>query len=440
MNVFTLYVLNVLLICFENIMTAYMGNCFFTRRWAKRSFIPAVCILLVLNTAAIIVFGDTLAIKLAVTIAIQAAWLSIVFRANVVSTVFTVILLTSYWTVMDSLLLLLVTLYSESAALYVSADPFAYYLMCFIAKVLELLGIVILHTCCKQRLKVRIAWTNWLQILFFPTTSLLIALELYHMFTIAPELSGELLACCGILLAADMMSVFLLDYLEQQRLAFRDNTILRQNLKSERESIAAWISAYREERRHTHDFQNQLSVLRGLVDENAPSAQLLPYIDGLLNTTLPQTRYIDTNRPVADVLLSQKAAIAKSRQIAFQMQLDDMSRFPLSDDELVVVLANLLDNAITACEKVSDPEQRVIRVNVQCRAEAAFFCIENSTAQPVMVKENRVISSDRKEFSHGFGLRNVASILEAYDAAYLLEYREDQRIFCVSAQIVNPIS
>lgn len=439
MNTFTLYLLNVLIICFENTMTAYMGNCFFTRRRAKRSFVPAVCLLLALNTAAIIAFGDALAIKLVVTIAIQTAWLSIVFRANVVSTVFTAILLTSYWIIIDSLFLLFVSLYSERAARLVSTEPYAYYLMCFMAKMLELLGIVILRTCYKQRLRVRIAWINWIQILFFPATSLLIALELYHMFTIAPELSGELLVCCGVLLAADVMSVFLLDYLERQRLTLRDNTILRQNLKSERESIAAWVAAYREERRHTHEFQNQLSVLRGLIDENTESSQVLPYIDRLLNTTLPKTRYIDTNRPVADVLLSQKAAIAKSRQIAFQMQLDDLSRFPLSDDELVVVLANLLDNAITACEQITAPEQRVIRIKVQCRAEAAFFCIENSTARPVMVKENRVISSNRKEFSHGFGLQNVTAILDAHDAAYLLEYRADQRIFCVSAQLIaNP--
>ena len=440
MNVFTLYLLNTLLICFECIMTAYLGSCFFQRRWSRLIFFLSVCILLVLSVSAMLLFGDIQAAKLLATIAIQTAWLSIVFRVNVVSAVFTAILLTSYWTVMDNLFLLLVSLYSKSAVLLIPTNPHAYYPMCFVAKVLELLGVVTLHTCYKQRRKIRIAWTNWLQILFFPTTSLLIALELYHMFTIAPNLAGELLVCCGILLAADIMSVFLLDYLERQRLAFRDNTILQQNLKNERESIAAWISAYREERKHTHEFQNQLSVLRGLIDENAAPAQLLPYIDGLLNTKLPETRYIDTNRPVADVLLSQKAAIAKSKQIAFQMQLDDMSRFPLGDDELVVVLANLLDNAITACEKISDPDRRFIRIKVQCLAEVTFFCIENSTAHPVQIKENRVISSNRKEFAHGFGLQNVASILDAHEALYLLEYHAVERTFCVSAQLVNHVS
>lgn len=51
------------------------------------------------------------------------------------------------------------------------------------------------------------------------------------------------------------MSIFLLDHLEKQQIAIRNNVILEQDLKIERESISSWVSAYREERKRSHDFQ-----------------------------------------------------------------------------------------------------------------------------------------------------------------------------------------
>ena len=55
---------------------------------------------------------------------------------------------------------------------------------------------------------------------------------------------------------------------------------------------------------------------------------LCTLVDGLLNTELPKTRYINTNRPIADVLISQKAAIARNKHITLQLHLDDLSKFP----------------------------------------------------------------------------------------------------------------
>jgi sensor histidine kinase regulating citrate/malate metabolism len=194
------------------------------------------------------------------------------------------------------------------------------------------------------------------------------------------------------------------------------------------------VEAYRQERKRSHDFQNQLSVLRGMVEDQAPTDSFLNYLDSLLNVKLPATRYIDTGRPVADVLLSQKAAIAANKGIRFQMQLDNLSTFPLSDDALVVVLANLLDNAIEACEKIPDPEQRVILVKLQYKPEASYLHIENTTIKPVTIKNNRVISSSSLE--HGFGLQNVITILEQSGAIYALDYQEERNLFTFSAQLM----
>lgn len=438
MNYVILVLLNSFLISFESVMAAYLGGCFFGRKCSRAVYILSVCLLAGFSILIILLFGDILVVKMMLAITLHTVWIRMVFQPNWAKALFTAFLLLSYWTIVDNLFLMGISWIAGSHGDFVFQSPYAYYLMCFAAKAFELIGIAILRLYTKKRFQTYLTgWTDWLRTLFFPVATLLASIELLHMFYLAPELARELAMTSCVLLIADAMSIFLLDHMEKQQIAIRDNVILQQDLKNERESISAWVAAYREERKRSHDFQNQLSVLRGMVAEHVSDETFLQYIDSLLNVKLPATRYINTNRPVADVLLSQKAAIAKNKGISFQMQLDDLSMFPLTDDELVVVLANLLDNAIEACERLPADKSKQILIKIQCKPEVTYLYIENATAEPVAVKNNRVVISRKNSNAHGFGLQNVATILDMHHVIYSLSYQEDARKFCFSAQLLK---
>lgn len=431
-----LTIFNFLLVCFESIMAAYLSNRFFEQKLNSGFYHLSVCLLAGFSSIILIFLGSSPIIKLLVGIALHTTWICIVYRINIIKALFTAILLLSYWGIIDNLFLMYISYFINYGSNQPWISPYAYYLMCFAAKTVELLGIAILGVFSWRRFQSQtLSWTEWLRTLFFPLTALLVSLELLHIFYKSPESASELSICACILLFADVMSIFLLDHLEKQQIAIRNSAILEQDLKIERESIFSWVSAYREERKRSHDFQNQLSVLRGLVEDNAVSEEFLQYLDSLLNIKLPSTRYIDTNRPVADVVLSQKSAIAINKEISFQMQLDDLSQFPLPDDELVVVLANLLDNAIEACELISDKKLRYILIKIQCNPAVTYLHVENPTACPVIIKNNHIVTH-KKTTAHGFGLQNITTILERHQSLYTLNYQEDTKIFCFSAQIL----
>ena len=67
--------------------------------------------------------------------------------------------------------------------------------------------------------------------------------------------------------------------------------------------------------------------------------------------------------------------------------------------------------------------------------DAAFLHIENSTAQPVHIVNNRVQTTKKNPIEHGYGLQNVTSILERARSIYYLNYDKDMKIFSFSAQI-----
>ena len=59
---------------------------------------------------------------------------------------------------------------------------------------------------------------------------------------------------------------------------------------------------------------------------------------------------INTNHPVVNAVLNHKFHSAKEKQIAMNFQVGDVHEICLTEEEIVILLGNLLDNAIAECE------------------------------------------------------------------------------------------
>lgn len=304
------------------------------------------------------------------------------------------------------------------------------------AKMFELVLIVFLWKWLRKRFhRTEDTWVNWLRIGFIPISTFGIALIIARVFLAVPDLAEELLFCSLVTLFLDVSSIFLLDTLEEQQLLTRDHALLQQSLKREQESLAAWESAYKAQRKQTHDIQNHLLILQGMAEEQESYSSLSAYLSKILVQWKQTEARVSTRRNVVDILLNQKFAVATSKDIRFELQLADLSEFPLPDDELIVVLANLIDNAISACCAITEKSQRLIRLKMDVSGGSGHLHIENTTAEPVQVVDNQVIKSFDKNGLHGYGLQNIRSVFDKHDAIYVIDYLSEKSMFVVSAQI-----
>jgi sensor histidine kinase regulating citrate/malate metabolism len=270
----------------------------------------------------------------------------------------------------------------------------------------------------------------------FPVASILLSMLLVQIYAISKATAALVLTASVILVLTDSLAIFLLNYLEEQQQKLHDSSILRHDLKMERDNITAWMNAYTNQRKQTHEYQHQLSVLRGYAAQEAPNGELIRYLDRLLQTDLSQSLFVKTERTVVDVILNQKYALAQSHGITFQMQLDHLAEFALDDDGLVIVLSNLIDNAIEACMQVPDPADRKILLKMRVTPDESFLYIENTTATAAQIVNNQVVTTKTDALEHGYGLKNIDAVLQRVDAAYTLDYQEDTHTFCFSVQII----
>jgi len=231
------------------------------------------------------------------------------------------------------------------------------------------------------------------------------------------------------------MSILLLDYLERQHTAMLDNTVLKQNLKLETEHIQSLQESFANQRKLTHDFENQLAVLRSMAERNAAQEEFAEYLDHMLSIEFPVVSFVNTHRTVVDIILNQKFAVAQSKSIEFLQKLDDLSSFPLPDDALVIVLTNLIDNAIEACAKIPAPSPRRILLKMQVTPQNSYLYIENTTAAPVHIHNNQITTTKEDALSHGYGLKNVYTMLDRHHALYAIDYEENSHLFRFSIRL-----
>ena len=438
------YEVSILLNCFvvfmEVVAFIVFSGAFFQQKINVRKIILSVVILTSLNVVCLAVSESNVFFKLILLTCIDSIWLIIIYHTSIIRCVGISILFASFINIVDNFFFIAITAMIHINMQELYKDPYGYYLVCYVAKICEVIIFIIIGFFIKQKLYfIHVTWKHWLKTFILPIVSLFIAVFLWRLYWIVPFAADAILLCTIALFVTNLFAIAVLNYLDQQQQLYQDNLVLQKSIQYQNEAVEAWTNAYKNQRKMTHDFQNQLSVIYGLAECEAPNSELSSYIQTILKNSTANSLIVKTGRLVADVLLSQKHDVAQTKGIQFLLQLDDLTHFGLKDEHLVVVLSNLIDNAIEACEKIDNGKIKKITLVMKVEEESSFLYIGNTTAFPVKILNNQIVIPMKPSTEHGYGLKNVVNILNQYHAVFAITYKEDSGLFCFSTQIPSTL-
>lgn len=212
---------------------------------------------------------------------------------------------------------------------------------------------------------------------------------------------------------------------ELQELELR---LQRQRMEMQTESIHALEQSYRQQRKSAHEFQRHLQVLQDLLDRGE-AEQAAEYIRRLRGSRAGNAISVNTHNTVVDVVLDRKYRTAVEHGIHFQLRVNDLSKVAASADSLVVILGNLLDNAIEACRGLDGYRE------IDCTVlwDEGLSIVISNTSRPVRIVGGRIGTTKDDTLNHGFGLGNVCDLLDVLGADYTFDY--DEGLFSFAADI-----
>ncbi|MDY4642406.1 MAG: GHKL domain-containing protein [Erysipelotrichaceae bacterium] len=256
------------------------------------------------------------------------------------------------------------------------------------------------------KFKVNTLKYNQLIPVLFPLVCLFIIIELKEI--------SDLIIILLIILC--LFIFYLFDRLSKLNDIEIDKVNISNDLEIKNSELNYIKELYSSQRKMTHDYKNKLTTVKALINEgNTDKAR--EYTDTLLDSVIYHSKIISTNNDIVDALLNSKYYLCHSRNIVIQFKVDNLSNIPFTNDELIVILSNALDNAIEAASKCDNP---FIKLKIENNKLFVISIINSS--KEVIIKANRIIKSHSPE--HGYGLGNIKNIVDKYQGNLALDYRD----------------
>lgn len=199
------------------------------------------------------------------------------------------------------------------------------------------------------------------------------------------------------------------------------------SLLSRVEEFSAANQRLQEER---HDFRHKMRAIAALVEKgdlNAISQSVKDYTETLPEQT-PE-RYCDYR--ILDAVLASYLEMAKRTGIRVTTKLAFPDVLPANETALATTIANALENAIYACEKVELPK-RYIEVK-SITAPCFMLQVRNSFDGSISFDGEGIPLSTKN--GHGFGTRSIVTFCNKSNAFY--EFKAEEKEFTLRL-VFNP--
>ena len=253
----------------------------------------------------------------------------------------------------------------------------------------------------------------------FPCTSFFMLGILLYITTGKPVGEGVIAFTCGLILAANAALLYLLDRMERAIETKENLLALGQQLQLQAKNMEAASRLYAEQRHKVHDFRAHLNTVQSLLlNQEYEAAE--QYLRSVTTMQTDRLFLVNSHHAILDALFNTKATEAIKKGISIDFEVNDLSALPLDVSDMVVLFANLLDNATEACEKLES--EKTIHVSAVLR-QSFFFSVRNTSA-PVKIHDGNIRTTKSNPALHGFGLSNIKLILNKYAADFIMDYAD----------------
>lgn len=178
---------------------------------------------------------------------------------------------------------------------------------------------------------------------------------------------------------------------------------------------------YNQTRGWRHDYRNHIQVLKNYAELGDMEA-VKSYLNELAEDLETVDMALKTGNRMADVILNSKISLARSKEIQVRADAHVPVTLSIADIDLCIILGNLFDNAIEACQGLPGQE-RMIRVYMDMKNTQLYISFTNTTAQKKQRKENGRFATTKGK-GHGYGLVRIDTIIERYQG-YIRRGSED---------------
>ena len=119
---------------------------------------------------------------------------------------------------------------------------------------------------------------------------------------------------------------------------------------------------------------------------------------------------------------------AREKGIVFVVKVNDLSELRIKDEDIVLILSNLLNNAIEASAESKEP---VVKLKFIRECNQIIISVVNTLSKEPCIIGNKFITTKEDTENHGIGIENIRETVEKYGGSCVIKYDESSFRFVI---------
>lgn len=298
---------------------------------------------------------------------------------------------------------------------------------------LRLLGIVIsklttlflLEAVCAKAKKNKVHtgteyWIFFFLILLFSVSITFIIFK-FSFNNGVSEYSSLSLISCMLLLYVIFFMMYLYDRMGKQAEIISEQKLYKQQVEDQKKYYDEILTSQARIQAFKHDILNHMIAINSYF-ENKNYDEGIQYIKELENVLTFRGESIDTGNSAIDSIVSAKKITAESSGIKFSAEMHIPEKLSVEAIDECVILGNLLDNAIEACNKAKIPD-KFIKLSVVYNNKLLIIETVNSS---INSNNSKLSTTKDDKKNHGFGISNIREAIKKYNGILNFENGDGQ--------------
>lgn len=273
--------------------------------------------------------------------------------------------------------------------------------------------------------------TDWLRFIFFPVFTIF---TIIAMITTSGNVENQkqenvflVIALC--LAGMNIFVFYLINDILKREIKIRENKIFQLEVQNQTDMYRSISENFAKQRKKTHEYKNQIMCIESLIAAKN-YVELENYVRSISGHLNKELDYIKTNNVIVDAILNSKYKETLDKGIVLIFQINDLSEISICDEDIVVILSNLLNNAIEACEKC--PNKKVMKLKFVKEKDNVIISVKNTYDGKLDIKDGEIQTSKKYEMNeHGIGIKNIIDVIEKYQGSYAIKNDKHEFYFSI---------
>ena len=366
--------------------------------------ISAICLLISIVYVCVHFLKNYTIVKLLMIMLTMLIVIRFLYEISAVKTIILTLLIQGIIGVIDYIVIMIVTARYNNIDILEDSTDLIGVLVIIASRIILFLFLIIIKriSVIKKKNVIDMSNKEWLQFLIFPIFTLITVIVMTNSMVTSyhEDIVNVYYVIAIVLIVLNMVVFHLINEILENSQRIREADVLKQQSIGQLELYNSLRKNYDIQRKRTHEYKNQIMCIDSLLKKKNYN-KLEEYINSIFDKLDGQLDMVDTNNEVVNAVINAKYYEALQNDVLFILKINDLSHIKVSDEDIVTILSNLLDNAIEAAGQC-DIDKRTVGIKLLYEDDVLSIAVSNSyKTEPEIMEDGymRTIKDDKEQ--HG---------------------------------------